>query len=140
VVFGAPWPLTMVGLDVTHQVNMLPEHLAQYSQIKNPMAQHVARIVPFYHQFFEASTPGLRGIYVHDSSAIAYLIDPTLFTVKRWPVRVETMGISRGKTWPATNHRETSAHFVPWQNRPLVNICVEVDSARLLAMELDRMT
>ncbi|MBI5957681.1 MAG: nucleoside hydrolase [Chloroflexi bacterium] len=138
-VFGAPWPVTMVGLDVTHKVNMTPEHLARYSQINNPMAQHIARIVPFYRQYFETDFSGMRGIYVHDSSAIAYLIDPTLFRVERWPLRVETRGISRGKTWPAVSNRETSAHFVPWHNRPLVNVCVEVDSARLTALELSRM-
>ena len=30
---------------------------------------------------------------------------PTLFTVERWPVRVETQGISRGKTWPGNGER-----------------------------------
>jgi inosine-uridine nucleoside N-ribohydrolase len=63
------------------------------------MAQHIARIVPFYQSYFERAY-GTDGIYVHDSSAIACVIDPSLFTMERWPVRVETMGISRGKTWP----------------------------------------
>lgn len=137
VVFGAGWPVTMVGLDVTHKVNMTPEHLARYARTDHPMAQHIARIVPFYQNFFEKNTPGLKGIYVHDSSAIAYVIDPTLFTTERWPVRVETQGFSRGKTWPSLSTRDP---LEAWRNRPRVNVCVEVNSAGLLDLELSRMT
>jgi len=139
VVFGAGWPVTMVGLDVTHRVNMTPGELALYGKAQNPLAQHIARIVPFYQDFFEAGTPGLKGIYVHDSSAVAYAIDPTLFTVKRWPLRVETQGLSRGKTWPFVGSGDSHT-FPEWDHRPLVNVCVDVDAARLLKLELTRMT
>lgn len=138
-VFGAAWQVTMVGLDVTHKVNMTGAHLDHYAQANTPMAQHIARIVRFYRDFFERFYPGLDGIYVHDSSAIAYLIDPTLFTVQRWPIRVETQGISRGKTWPDTGSGD-SDRLPPWQNRPLVNVCIEVDAPRLLKLELSRLT
>ncbi len=135
VVFGAGWQVTMVGLDVTHTVNMTPAHLDRYAQADNPLAQHISRIVPHYRHYFESSY-NVKGIWVHDSSAVAYVIDPTLFTVEAWPVRVETQGFSRGKTWPNLPPRILPA----WQDRPLVNCCVAVDSARLLALELDRLT
>ena len=131
VVFGAEWPVTMVGLDVTHRVHLTPAHLERYAQADNPLAQHIAGSCRTTANYFEQSY-GIQGIYVHDSSAIAYVIDPTLFTVQRWPVRVETQGISRGKTWPSL-----PPHILPaWENRPLVDRCVAVDSARLLEMEL----
>jgi inosine-uridine nucleoside N-ribohydrolase len=136
VVLGAEWPVTMVGLDVTHQVNMTRAHLAQYAAADNPMAQHIVRIVPHYQAYFEKFY-ATDGIYVHDSSAIAYVIDPSLFTVERWPVRVETQGISRGKTWPNV---EPDYVLPPWENRPLVNCCVEVDSAGVIELELSRLT
>jgi inosine-uridine nucleoside N-ribohydrolase len=135
LVFGAAWPVTMVGLDVTHQVNMTPDHLARYARANNPLAQHVARIVPFYRRYSENAYP-IQGIYVHDSSAIACVIDPSLFEVQWWPVCVETMGISRGKTWPGNG----SIPPPPWEGRPLVNVCVAVDADRLLALELGRIT
>jgi uridine nucleosidase len=138
VVFGAGWTVTMVGLDVTHKVNMTPEHLARYNETDNPLAQHIARIVPFYHHFFAAYYPNLRGIYVHDSSAIAYVIDPTLFKVEQWPVRVETAGISRGKTWPCIGRGDDNSPPA-WRGRPRVNVCVDVDADRLLALELSRL-
>jgi inosine-uridine nucleoside N-ribohydrolase len=135
VVFGAGWPVTMVGLDVTHRVNMTPDHLERYARANNPLAQHVARIVPFYQRYFE-NAYHMQGIYVHDSSAIAYLIDPSLFKVKQWPICVETMGISRGKTWPG----DGALPLPPWESRPPVTVCVAVDADRLLALELERMT
>lgn len=136
VVFGAGWPVVMVGLDVTHTVNMTPEHLARYGQAANPLAQHIARITPFYRAYFERSFSGAQGIYVHDSSAIAYLIDPALFKTKEWPVRVETQGFSRGKTWPAIGDMERA---IPWQNRPRVTVCVEADSDGITGLELSRL-
>lgn len=134
VVFGAPWQVTMVGLDVTHKVHMSRAHLAEYGRIDNPMAQHIHKIVPHYVNFFE-SRYHTDGIFVHDSSAVAYVIDPSLFTCVQAPVRVDTdSGISRGKTWPNQGERI----LPPWENRPLVNIPVEVDSARLTDLELSR--
>ncbi|MBN1565235.1 MAG: nucleoside hydrolase [Anaerolineae bacterium] len=135
VVFGGTWPVTMVGLDVTHQVNMTRAHLAQYGAADNPIAQHIAQIVPHYQHYFE-SAYGADGIYVHDSSAVAYVIDPSLFTVERWPVRVETQGFSRGKTWP----NMLSFELPPWENRPLVTCCVGVDGAGVVELELSRLT
>src|SRR5260221_4950143 len=52
VVFGASWPVTMAGLDVTERTIMTPEHLSLYKTFDNPMAQHIARILPFYVGFF----------------------------------------------------------------------------------------
>ncbi|MGQ9908509.1 MAG: nucleoside hydrolase [Candidatus Flexifilum sp.] len=135
VVFGAPWSVTMVGLDVTHRVNMTKAHLAEYGRIDNPLAQHIHRIVPHYVHFFETYYD-IDGIYVHDSSAVAYVIDPSLFRCVQAPIRVDTDGgISRGKTWPSMSKRI----LPPWEHRPPVNIPIEVDSARLTELELSRL-
>jgi inosine-uridine nucleoside N-ribohydrolase len=136
IVFGAGWPLTMVGLDVTHKVNMTRDHLDAYANADNPMAKHIARIVPFYRRFFEMRNK-IDGIFVHDSSAIAYVINPALFETKQWPVRVETQGISRGKTWPAVGDTERAA---AWQGRPKVSVCIDVHADITLDMELKRLT
>ncbi len=41
---------------------------------------------------------GLDGCHVHDPSAIAYVIDPTLFTLREGPVRVINEGPAIGHT------------------------------------------
>jgi inosine-uridine nucleoside N-ribohydrolase len=141
VVFSAGWPVTMVGLDVTHQVNMTSAHLARYGRAANPLAQHIARVVAFYHNFFKRYYhDSLDGIYVHDSTAIAYLIDPSLFTIERWPVVVETMGLSRGKTWPFTEAASDIDCPPPWCDRPRISVCVGVDGEAVTALELGRLT
>lgn len=134
LVLGAGWDVTMVGLDVTHQVVMTRADIARYTQVDNPLAAHIRRILPFYTAFSAAHYDDLDGIYIHDSSAIAYLVDPSLFTVGRWPVRVETQGLSRGKTWPAVLN---GGPLDPpgWSGRPLVNICVGVDGPGVVELE-----
>ena len=134
IVFGADWQVTMVGLDVTLRVHMKPEDIAEYATHGNPMSDHIARILPHYRRYFESNYEA-KGIFVHDSSAIAYLLDPTLFKVRRWPIRVGTQGLGRGKTWPATG-----GHILPaWANRPLVNVCVDVDGERVVELEAERL-
>ena len=122
-VFSAGWPVTMVGLDVTHKVRMTRRQIAVCAEIGSPLGRHVAQIAPLYCDFY-AETYGLDGIYVHDSTAIAYVINPSLFTVAQWPVRVDVSdGIGRGKTWPATGNWV----HPNWQGRPPVTICTDVD-------------
>lgn len=134
LVFGADWQTTMVGLDVTLRVHMKPEDIADYAAHGNPMSDHITRILPHYRNYFEANYD-VEGIFVHDSSAIAYLIDPGLFTLRRWPIRVGTQGLGRGKTWPATG-----GHILPaWEGRPLVNVCVGVDGERLVELAAERL-
>ncbi len=134
LVFGADWQVTMVGLDVTLRVRMSPDDIADYATHGNPMSEHISRVLPHYRNYFE-SNYDVEGIFVHDSSAIAYLIAPELFQTRRWPIRVGTQGLGRGKTWPATG-----GHILPaWENRPLVNVCVGVDGERLVALEAERL-
>lgn len=137
VVFGADWQVTMVGLDVTHKTVMTTDHLKEYSQIDNPMAQHIAKIVPLYQEFYKRYEE-ISGIYVHDPSTIAYLIDPSLFTTKQYPIRVDTNdGISRGKTWPTLF---PDVYILPpWENRPRINVCVGVNGQGVVDLELSRM-
>jgi len=134
VVFGADWQVTMVGLDVTLRVHMRPEHIDEYAAHGNPMSDHISRILPHYRNYFEANYDA-EGIFVHDSSAIAYLLDPSLFSVRRWPIRVGRQGLGRGKTWPATGGQTLPA----WEGRPLVNVCVGVDGDKVVALAAERL-
>ncbi|MBI1280406.1 MAG: nucleoside hydrolase [Anaerolineaceae bacterium] len=136
VVFGAGWPLTMVGLDVTTKAVVTDEQLQSYARSSSPMAQHIARICPFYLDFSRrVNGNAVGGLLVHDSTAVAYLLVPDAFTVKSWPVRVETQGMSRGKTWPMVRPNTRATY---WHNRPNVNVCVDIDSARTIALEFSR--
>jgi uridine nucleosidase len=98
IVFRAGWDITMVGLDVTHKVLMSDDQIAQFAKSTKATAQHISKVLPLYVEFAH-KVLGKPGLYMHDPSAIAYLLDPSLFTVEHYPVKVATQGISRGKTW-----------------------------------------
>ncbi|GAB4439232.1 MAG: nucleoside hydrolase [Anaerolineae bacterium] len=134
-VFTAGWPVTMVGLDVTLQTIMSDDYMAALNASGSPTAEFIYAISRFYRDF-HYDTHGLAGMHTHDPSAIAYVLDPTLFTTVRGPVRVATEGIAAGQTLldRFQNWRDSN----PWTNQPAVNVCLEVDSERLLALYQQR--
>jgi purine nucleosidase len=70
------------------------------------------------------------GVYVHDPSAIMYLIDPSLFSVRTGPVRVVTEGIAMGETiMPAYDYQ---LELPAWRGRPGVTTATDVDVQRFL--------
>jgi inosine-uridine nucleoside N-ribohydrolase len=137
VVFGARWPVTMVGLDVTEKVVMPGKTIDAVTAADTPTARLLGRAIPLYRSFF-LQTNGIDGIYLHDPAAVTYLLDPTLFRTEAWPIRVETQGISRGKTWPNLGNTDDAAP-APWQGRPPVTVCVEVDSPGVLDLVSSRL-
>ena len=137
LVFGAPWQVTMVGLDVTHKVNMKGKAIDELTQRSGKINQLMAAAIPLYRDFFER-TNGIDGIYIHDPTAVTYLIAPELFTLQQWPVRVETEGFSRGKTWPNLGDTDDSTP-APWRDRPLVSVCTDVDDQAVIDLLLERL-
>lgn len=85
-------PLTMAGLNVTHQALVLPQDIERIRQIDNPVAQAVAEMLDFYLPLYLSHPRGLPGAAMHDPCTIAWLLAPQLFSsIERW-VGVETKG------------------------------------------------
>ena len=92
IVFGAGWPLTMVGLDVTMKCVMTKGYLDDLGEFRNPSTDLIRCILPFYQDYHD-QVYGMDGdIHTHDPSAVAYLVDPDLFQTESIPVLVETEG------------------------------------------------
>lgn len=137
VVLTAGWPVTMIGLDVTMQTIMTADYLASLVASATATTAFIAKISPFYVDFHREAY-GLAGMHTHDPSAIAYLIDPTLFTTEAGPVRVITEGLGLGQTLLDRRQRWHAPNA--WSDRPAVNVCLGVDSDRLLALYRERIT
>ena len=137
-VFGRLPRSTMVGLDVTQQVVLSGSRIAALRRGSAATAQHLAAVVPFYQAFF-AKANGLDGIYLHDPTAVVYLTDPELFTTRRWSLRVEVEGISRGKTWPSMGGTDQDDPE-PWRGRPRIKICTEVEAEEVARRVFERLT
>ncbi len=138
LVFSAEWPVTMVGLDVTHQVNMHNDVLKKLGQVNAPLAKHISKIIGFYRDFFETMNK-INGIYVHDSSAIAFLLDRSLFETSKWSIKVDISdGVGRGKTWPSIGDTDQEGNnaLLPWKGRPKVNVCIGVEGDQVINLLL----
>ena len=63
---------------------------------------------------------------MHDSSAVAYLLQPQLFTTRTGSIRVLTEGLGFGQTI----QKPDGVSFPPgaWDGRPSHRVCVDVDS------------
>lgn len=128
-VFTAGWPLVMVGLDVTTAVRMPDPVLERVAAAEPKLGGFVYEVSRFYKRFYE-SQGVTGGFYVHDPSAVAYVIDPTLFETEAARVRVDVDGLALGQTLTAFG---TPPDFwTPWRDAPEVRVCVGVDAARFL--------
>ena len=135
VVFSADWPTTMAGLDVTNKTIMTDAYLASLKGSRT--GDFIFDISRFYREFHR-QVGVLDGIHTHDPSAIAYVIDPTLFTTRQGPIRVVTEGIAMGQTlW---DQRQNWMGSNPWTDISATNVCVDVNSERLLALYKERVT
>lgn len=93
VVFGSGVPITMCGLDVTHKALVFQADIDRFRAIGNRTGQVVAELMDFFSVFYRRERPELNGgAALHDPCAIAWLIDPTMFTSKPCYVAVETTG------------------------------------------------
>jgi len=138
LVFGASWPVTMVGLDVTHQINLTGDAIDRITAPDTARASLLRGALPLYRSFFE-QTNHIDGIYLHDPATVAYLLEPDAFTTQAWPIRVETESFSRGKTWPNLGDTDEAAPAA-WQHRPLIDVCTGVDADRIAAIVEHRLT
>jgi inosine-uridine nucleoside N-ribohydrolase len=138
LVFGAEWPVTMVGLDVTEKAIMSGSEIDRISASHEPRNKLLAGAIPLYQKFVER-TNTVDGIFLHDPSAMAFLVAPSLFQIERWPIRVERQGIGRGKTWPSFGSSDDPAPAA-WAGRPLVQICTGISGDEVAALIASRLS
>lgn len=119
-VLGLDWPAVMIGLDATHPVVLSPEAIAQIGAGDDELHFVLRHAMAGYQRYHESTFPGYEGLCPHDATALLWYLDPHLFESVRASVRVETAGISRGKTWPVPPG--TAGDTTPWKGRPLVEI------------------
>lgn len=82
-------PLTIVPLDVTHQVLVSRRRLEQIRAINTPVGTAIIGMMEFFNRF-DSEKYGSDGAPLHDPCTIAYLLKPELFTGKMCNVEVET--------------------------------------------------
>uniref|UniRef100_A0A0D6QY78 uridine nucleosidase n=1 Tax=Araucaria cunninghamii TaxID=56994 RepID=A0A0D6QY78_ARACU len=130
IVFTCGAEIVVVGINVTTQVILTEADLCELRDSKGTHGKYIYDMCQFYKNFYVESD-GLHGIYLHDPTCLAALINPQLFEFKKGVVRVETQGICTGHTlmdlglkrWNSSN---------PWSGFRPVSVAWTVDVGGVL--------
>lgn len=143
---SAPSRPTAIGLDVTHQVQLMPRHIERLAAISgdeftvtpgsgpwgtpsNPLLAYLEGALRKYAEYHQ-KLHGFYGIYLHDPVTVAVAMDPTLVSVQPTAVDVECRGaLTAGATvadWKKV-----------WDREPNIDIAVTVDAERALTTVTD---
>lgn len=129
IVYQSGAPVVQVGMDVCQKVAIPEADLERIRQTPTPTAQLLARLTPtLAHSYV---TRGLRaagtGVHYNDVPAMAYAIDPSLYTVQDYHVRIATHDpLTRGQTVADVVHR--------WPYAPNAKVLMGVQAEKLTAM------
>lgn len=122
IVFNEGWPVTMVGLDLTHQALATPEVTERIAELDTKPAVFVNELLDFFGATYRQEQ-GFTHPPVHDPCAVAYVIDPSVLTVRRAPVNIELSGgLTLGMT--VTDFRSPAPDDCPTQ------VAVDLDHER----------
>lgn len=92
MVFKSGLPITMCGLDVTHEAQVMDEDIERVRAITNPVAQCVAGLLDFFMIYHRDPKWGFAGAPLHDPCTIVWLLAPALFHGVECRVDIETGG------------------------------------------------
>jgi inosine-uridine nucleoside N-ribohydrolase len=129
IVFASGLPLTMVGLNLTHQAQATPEVIDRLRAVGNPAARATIGWLSFFADTYR-TVYGFAGPPVHDACALALLIDPSLVRSVDAFVAIETEGRwTRGATVVDLHGR--------LGRPPNARIAMELDVARFWDVVVD---
>lgn len=135
VVFESGIPMTLLSLDVTHQVLTTPERLAAIQAIDTPVGQTAANLLSHYGRL-DSDRYGMAGGPLHDPNVIAYLLQPNLYKGKQCCVSIETSSpLTLGQTvvdlWGTSSQPNGKTNGV--------NVIEEVDAKRFYTLLIERL-
>ena len=113
-IFASGAEIVVLPLDATHKALTSRDCTATMRET-GPVGRAVASWTSFYERFDQAKY-GREGAPLHDPCAVAWLIQPELFSGRRVNVEIETEGrFTRGMTvvdWWAVTDRPSNALFI----------------------------
>ncbi|WP_341725291.1 nucleoside hydrolase [Pseudoxanthomonas putridarboris] len=135
IVFGASWPMTVVGLDVTLDCVLDAGIAERLAREFGGDARFLYEISRRYEAIYREQD-GLAGSCLHDVAAVAYAVAPELFDIASGHIRATTEGVAIGQTVFRPEDRRSIAG--PSDEAPVQRICVGVDAASVVSMYCGR--
>jgi len=115
IVVDSGVPITMIPLDVTHQLLSTPPRLAALRALGNRCGPGVAALLASYERN-RSDKFGSRAMALHDPAVIAYLLRPDLFQGREVNVAIETQSpLTIGMTvvdWWGVTGRKPNVRFM----------------------------
>lgn len=131
IVLNCGRPITLMGLDVTHQVLSTRERVARIGELNNAVADATVGMLSFFHRY-DTEKYSSQGTPLHDPCTVAYLLQPNLFKTKVCNVSVETESeLTIGHTAVDFWHVTDRPHNVAW--------AYEVDADRFYDLLTERL-
>jgi purine nucleosidase len=114
IVFNCGRPITVMGLDVTHQVLSTRERVARIRALDNSVAEATAGMLSFFHRY-DSKKYSSEGAPLHDPCTVAWLLEPDLFQTQLCNLSVETESeLTMGHTAVDFWHVTDRPHNVNW--------------------------
>ncbi len=127
IVLGSGLPITLVPLDVTHQVSLTPRTMEErIKSINNSFSKFVIDATGY-----NSKTRRFRNMeqfYLHDPLAVGVVIDPSLVKKQRLTIYVETQ---EGEHCGETSEKKEGAK---------IDVCLEVNAQRFIDLFVSRLS
>jgi len=129
IVYQSGAPLVQVGLDVCQKTTVQEEQLERIRQADTPTTKLLSRITPQLTRFY--ADWGLKqlgtGVQYNDVPTVAYAIDPSLYDIREYYVRISIHNeLTRGQTVADVANR--------WRQPPNAKVPMGVEAAQLTEM------
>lgn len=108
-------PITILPLDVTHEIQSTPDRLAAILALGNKSGAAVHAMLTFS-ETFDLKKYGWAGAPLHDPTVIAYLLQPELFEGRLCNVTIETaseltLGMTVADYWHVTEKPRNATYL-----------------------------
>ncbi|MCY4286294.1 MAG: PfkB family carbohydrate kinase [Thiotrichales bacterium] len=128
--------ITLVGLDVTHQVRL------RWPVVRDALRDNESSLARAIRHLMRPIDSNDGGLFLNDPLAMALAVDATLVRTRALPVRVETKGEHTRGMSIADRRRNRGAPRTgaadAAEDAPLVDVAFEVDTARVLGLMAER--
>lgn len=129
IVLGTDWDVTLVPGDTTRQVRISDAFLDRIRARGGPDGRFLYDISLFYRDYYR-TVGATDGFYAHDPTAMAFVVNPSLFRTEARAVRVVTDGMAIGQVIAAAERHYSQPG--PWYDMPKAKITTDVDGQAVL--------
>ena len=122
VCFTSGRPITMMGLDVTRKVLCYPEIVDRMEKIGNKASKLFADLMRFFCKT-QKEVFGWEGGPLHDPVTIAWLLDPSVVTLKPMHVDIDIRSVQ--------SYGRTNCDFFGYGGQePTANVAIDIDAVK----------